>query len=304
MKWLRIWQMVVQGAHQTWTFGSPFTVRFESVANGTPTPNNADFFIYNLPEKVRNDVLKDIYSGLSDYYPISFAAGYLNEPQAPPIFVGNVHWAYSYKLGPDWVTQFHCVDGGGALEIANCEQSLVSGTALGQVYRVLCQAIVGVGKDVTAFFISSSFDNMKDPRGIVLSGNVWEQLVRRIIPAGSQLFINKGKIYILLQGEYAATPQIVTISEQTGLIGSPRRQSAQTIVTMLFEPRLEVGQIVQLVDASPAAGEHQILNVRHQGMISEAECGNLYTIATLFRPGPLSLPAGSEFSSAGAGELA
>ena len=297
MKFLRTYSMVIKGAHETWTFGPPFTVRFTALARGTPTTNTAHFFIYNLPEKVRNDILKDLYSNL-DYYPISFSAGYVYEPSTPPVFVGNVRWAYSYRQGPDWITELDCVDGGGAIEIANCEESLVSGTALGQVYRVLCQAIVGVKRDVTGFFISKAFDDSEDSRGIVLSGNAWEELVRRVIPNNTQLFINKGKIYIVLQNEYVSIPGgFATISEETGLIGSPRQQEALTIATMLFEPRLEIGQNVELVTASPSSGEHKILQVTHQGTISEAiDSGDITTTATLFRPGPLALARDSAYA--------
>jgi len=301
MKFLRTYSMVIKGAHETWTFGPPFTVRFTTTARGTPTTNTAHFFVYNLPEKVRNDILKDIYSNL-DYYPMSFSAGYLYEPSTPPIFVGNVRWAYSYRQGPDWVTEFDCVDGGGAIEIANCEESVVSGTSLGQIYRVLCQSIVGVERGVNGFFISKSFDSQRDTRGVVLSGNAWEELVRRIIPANAQLFINKGKIYIILQNEYVSIPGgFSTISAETGLIGSPRRQEALTIATMMFEPRLEIGQNVELVSASPSSGEHKLLQVTHQGTISEAvDSGDIVTVATLFRPGPLGLAVDSAFAGVAA----
>lgn len=283
MKFGRTFQMIVQGDTDTWTFGPPFTLRFSVNANGTPTANTGDFFIYNLPEKVRNDILMDIYQDPS-FRKISFAAGYSREPNTPVIFVGNVYWAYSYRQGPDWITQIHCVDGGGAIDIANVEESFVSGTSLGQIYRTLCQAMVGVGAGVTDFLVSSSFDSIRDPRGTVVSGSPWEELMRRIIPVNAQLFINKGKIYIVLQNEYVANPGGITeISADTGLIGSPRRQGSMTIATMVFEPRLEIGQQVMLKSAY-SSGENKLLSVRHYGVISEAECGDLVTEATFLRP--------------------
>lgn len=277
--------MVVQGESQMWTFGSPFTLRFATQANGTPTMNTADFFVYNLPENVRNDLLMDIYQDPT-IRTISFAAGYLREPQLPVIFVGNVFWAYSYRQGPDWITQVHCVDGGGALDLGNIEQSFVSGTTLGQIYRAICQAL----PNLSVGLISKTFDQVKDPRGVVVSGNPWEELVRRIIPVNAQLFVNKQNIYIILQNEYVPNPGGLTdITPDTGMIGSPRRQGALTIATMVFEPRLEIGQQVTLHSSAPYAGEKKLLSIRHYGMISESECGDLVTEATFLRPETSSL---------------
>lgn len=297
MKFGRTYTMIVQGNTQKWTFGSPFTCRFATVANGGPTMNTGDFFIYNLPEKVRNDILADIYGGFENtpgelvplgivplgqaLRPVSFAAGYQNEPQLPVIFVGNVVWAYSYRQGPDWITQIHCVDGQGAIDIGNAEISFISGTTLGQIFRTICQALPGLSIGL----ISKTFDQYKDPRGVVVSGNPWEELVRRIIPVNAQLFVNKGSIYIILQNEYVPNPGgIMEINADTGIIGSPRRQDSQTIVSMIFEPRLELGQQVLLRSASPYAGETKLLHLRHYGTISESECGDLITEATFLRP--------------------
>jgi hypothetical protein len=291
MKFGRTYDMVVQGESRRWTFGSPFTLRFTTQANGTPTMNTAEFFVYNLPENVRNDLLMDIYQDPT-LRTISFAAGYIREPTLPVVFVGNVFWAYSYRQGPDWITQIHCVDGGGALDVADIGTSLIggqSGTTLGQIYRTLVQALPGLSIGL----ISKTFDEVRDPRGVVLSGNPWEELVRRIIPVNAQLFVNKGKVYIILQDEYVPNPGGITdITPDTGMVGSPRRQGAMTIATMIFEPRLEIGQKVTLHSSAPYAGEKKLLSIRHYGEISEAECGNLLTEATFLRPdNPVELSA-------------
>lgn len=289
MKWGRTYQMTVQGETEKWLFGSPFTLRFSTVANGTPTTNTADFFIYNLPDKIRNDISMDIYQD-PEYRQITFSAGYNDQASLKTpahltsVFVGNVFWAYSYRQGPDWITQLHCVDGGGAIDIANVEVSFASGTTMGQVYRTLCQAIKDAHVGVTGFVVSKTFDNLSDPRGITVSGNPWETLVRQIIPKNAQLYINKGIINIILQNEYVPNPGgLVIISPDTGLIGSPRRQGAMTIATMIFEPTLEIGQNITL-QSIYAAGENKLLALKHYGVISESECGDAITEATFLRP--------------------
>ena len=170
--------MTVQGNTRLWTFGSPFTLRFSITAKGTPTPPFAEFFIYNLPEEVRNDIMMDAFGDPDNYNPSfrpitmvagynNFAGGQIDAPIKAPVYAGNIYWAYTYRDGPDWITQIHCFDGQGAIDMGDHAfpkglsiNGGPNGIQLGQIYRILCQALRGLNRDIKGYFISTSFDNI------------------------------------------------------------------------------------------------------------------------------------------------
>lgn len=95
--------------------------------------------------------------------------------------------------------------------------------------------------------------------------------------------IYQGTIYITLQNEYITNPSNLTeINPEFGMIDSPRRQQEYTIVTMLFEPRLQPYQKITLKSLT-GSDETKLMNVRHYGEISESECGDMLTEATFLR---------------------
>lgn len=299
--------MTVQGNTRLWTLGSPFTIRFNITAPGTPTPTMADFFIYNLDEKLRNDIALDAFGAPQNYDPllrqISMIAGYNNfaggqnsPPIIAPVFVGNVFWAYTYRQGPDWITQLHCADGLGAIDVADKAwlkghsiNGGPNGTQLGQIYRVLCQAMKGLNRDINGYFVSLSFNNIKIIDPVVHVGNPWQALIDDVLPRGFHLFIQQGIIYVLMTNEYVSNPSgIQEINSDSGLIGTPRRQQGLTIADMIFEPRLSVGQSVKLRSVTGLDGT-KLMAIRHYGEISESESGDCVTQAQFLRMPDLAL---------------
>ena len=289
--------MTIQGNTQLWTFGSPFTIRFSITATGTPTPTMADFYIYNLDEKVRNDIALDAFGAPDNYNPLlrqitmiagynNFAGGQVSPPIIAPVFAGNVFWAYTYRQGPDWITQIHCADGLGAIDVADIHQGInggPNGIQLGQIYRVLCQALKGLNRDISGYFVSLSFDSIVVSDPVNLVGNPWQILIDEVLPRNAHLFIQQGVIYVLLQNEYVSNPSgVQEINADSGLIGTPRRQQGLTIADMVFEPRLSVGQSVTLRSVTGLDGT-KLMSLRHYGEISEAECGDCITQATFLR---------------------
>ena len=104
-----------------------------------------------------------------------------------------------------------------------------------------------------------------------------------VIQRNIHLFINQGIIYILLTNEYAPNPSgLQEINADSGMIGSPRRSQGHTIATMIFEPRLSVGQYVKLRSATGLDGT-KLWSIRHSGEISESECGDCTTQVDFLR---------------------
>ena len=125
-----------------------------------------------------------------------------------------------------------------------------------------------------------------DARGIVLSGNPWDLLVRQTIPLDLVTFIYQEKVHVVTQNEYIDDDgALEEISTTTGMIGSPRLQDTQVIVRMLFEPRVQPLRTVKLkTDERGMSGPYLIKRVIHQGTVSGAVCGDLMTDCILFKP--------------------
>src|SRR5579872_5875045 len=104
MKFGRVYSMVAEGRESTHTINFPLTCRFRVNNAALPYAGESIFQIYNLAPEVRRDLNKD-YFQQNIYKAISFAAGYQTDLPIPIIFKGNITMAYSYRRGPDWITE-------------------------------------------------------------------------------------------------------------------------------------------------------------------------------------------------------
>ena len=76
---------------------------------------------------------------------------------------------------------------------------------------------------------------------------------------------------------------ITVINAETGLIETPRKQQYTLEVTMMLEPRLQVGQLAELqsITAPRFNGTYKIIGVNHDALISENESSENKTKVTL-----------------------
>lgn len=284
MKFGREFKLSISGKEQDWLITNPFTCRFKMTSACTPTANDAIFQLYNLPEKTRTDLIKDVFDGLGEpnsYRRISFAAGYRSQPQLPVIFVGNVFWAYSYRQGPDWITEIHALDGQFGIQNGEVEHAAPAGVEFQALLRTIAQFMPHISIGIISKNVGS---DQKSGRGVSVSGNAWDELVKRILPLNAQVFIDKEKMHVITNTEYIAnTGGIPEISDETGMIGSPRKQADLTTATMLFEPRIQAGQLVTVKSRESYAGNHKVLFIGHSGTISDAVCETLTSNVTLYR---------------------
>jgi hypothetical protein len=93
-------------------------------------------------------------------------------------------------------------------------------------------------------------------------------------------------VFILQQWEFLQNQgSLDVIDEDAGLIGTPKLQANLIRARMLFEPRLEILQQVQLATLqSRMNGTYTVLRLAHQGTISGAFCDELVTEVTLYQP--------------------
>ena len=256
------------------TIPSDFTVDFEIQRNNWGASQYATFRIYNLKAKTRNRLYKDPYA-LTEYRAVQFRAGYSDDISLPLCFNGFVLSASSYRRGVDFITEITCYDGGQAMANGFIAQTVSSGISVQQILQSLANSLPRIAGTP----IIGSFPTV-NKRGKVLFGNTWEVILQE---AGSLATIDNGQVKILNYNE-AIQSDIPVIDASSGLLGSPRRTATSLDFDMLFEPRMTMGQIVELQSSSNEIfnGLYKVQGFTHRGTISPVVAGNCVTTAKLF----------------------
>lgn len=278
MKFQRTWTATIAGAdNQKITVAYPLTVMLHVSRNTLASANTANFRIYNLSEKNRMLILKDRWNP-DIYRQIVVYAGYQSEPKLPVIFQGNILSAQSYREGVDWITEIEALDGGFGIINGQVSTTLPSGWSFTELFNSTIQTMKNVTKGAIGDF------NGQNARGVTLLGNSWD-IINKNVGNDGTAFIDNEQVNILKDGEYRSSPGLITvINADSGLLGTPRRYDKTIQIQILFEPRIIVGQKIQLESLEPVFnGIYKVIGISHRATISEAIGGEAVTTVTVFR---------------------
>lgn len=244
----------------------PFTVEFEIHRNSLSSANVAQIRVLNLSPNNRSQIRKDQYDTL-DLRKITFMAGYGTNLSIA--FTGSITQAWSVRESNNMVTTIESFDGGYAYVNAVTNEQFPSGTPQSSIVGALAKSLPGV----TIGAIGSYPGQIA--RGNSLNGST-TKILGEI--TGGGFFIDNGKAHCLQDNECIESA-IPLINAQTGLLGTPVRETTYINFDMLFEPGLRVGQLIRLESQTSDNfnGTHKILSLRHRGVISEAVCGSAIT---------------------------
>lgn len=253
----------------------PLTLNFNVSRTTQSTNNIGKFRIYNLSPDTRKLIFHDRVQ-IDQYRQIILQAGYETEPKLPIIFQGNINYAYSYREGPDWITEIEAFDGGFATINGNVSMSVPQGWNLQQLIETIISTMPHVEMGAVSNFRS------ENSRGLTLMGNSWDVIGK--LTGNSLNFIDNEKAYVIKNNEYVNGIQgILKLSSESGILNSPRRFNNQVDVDILFEPRIVVGQILTLESNEPYNnGEFVVVGVSHRGIISGAINGQAITTLNLW----------------------
>lgn len=246
------------------TIELPITVDFQVDRKSLASSQTATFRIHNLGEKTRNLIYKDRYA-FNDYRGVQFRAGY-DDIGAPLIFNGAVYQAYSERIGVDVITTVECYDGGYAMANGVSLITIGSGSTFQEILKKLNADLPFVSKNP----IIGDFPN-KTSRGSTYVGNTWSYLLQ---VSNGLATIDNGQLKVLNPNE-VFDGELPVITSESGLLGSPKRASTQIEFPMLFEPRLTVGQIVELSSSVNDIfnGLYKVTGFTHSGTMSAAVAG-------------------------------
>jgi hypothetical protein len=264
----------IKGDDDPIIIGNPLTISFDIQRNTLASSNTATFRLYNLSENTRNQLRKDPHTQ-DICRPVMLQAGYI-EP-LPAIFIGQVIQAISYKEegAVNVITEIQGFDFAFAMANAHSSWTVNNPTTKKDVIARLIGDLKGY--QVKEGYIGD-FEG-EYARGYVACSPTWEALQKE---TGRNVFIDSGKVHCLKDDD-CFEGNVTVISSETGLLGSPKRGEYTIIADMIFEPRLQIGQVVELNSKfnRDFNQQYKVIGIRHSGTISDAVAGKCRTTVNL-----------------------
>lgn len=277
-KWQRKYRLLIEGTdgkvHEIADNPHLLTLNLSIVRNNLASANTGNLRIYNLNQSTRDAIFKDHYT-VSDFRTIKLQAGYSTEPVLPTIFKGNINYCLSYREegAVDFVTEINAFDYGAAISNSYSKWNKGPGASKNDIIDQLISDMStqgGVSRGKVSTFTGTY------PRAFIAMGNTWDIMQRE---TARHCFIDNGAVNCLLDDD-CISGDISEISSETGLLGSPRREENYIRAEILFEPRLNVGQLVSINSRTQKMfnGTYKVTGIAHQGIISDAVSGKCKTI--------------------------
>ena len=252
----------------------PFTINFSLNRDVMSSLNKMNCSIHNLSLNTRAKIFKDRFS--SDYRRVILQAGY---DRLVTIFQGNLFSAFSNRSGADIITELECQDGGHGIKTGQTSQTFNKGV---NTEDIIDQALNSF-ETITKGFIGG--DDVEKKRSTTFDGSSYDLIGREV----SGAFIDNEKLNVLKDGE-VTDHQILKFNSETGLLNVPQRQDTYIEVDLLFEPYVQVGQVVQ-IESSVAPefnGQYKVIGLKHAGVISATMDGRVTTSLSLLMPDQIS----------------
>ena len=285
-KWTRNYILTVQvdeDAKEYVNITYPLTLSFQIKRSINATANTASITILNLSESTRRKVFLDNYKFMY-YKGIELRAGYGDSIENMPlIFKGNIQSAFSKRNGVDYETSMEALDGGFAYVNATSNRQFPKGTTDRQALKQLISDLkTDINDPKKGFHIDighiGNFNSVLT-RGNTVSGSTLD-LINTF--SENNFFIDLEKMNCLLDNE-GFEGNIKVIDADCGLLGSPLREEAFLTFEMIFEPRLQIGQFVEIKSQTETIynGTYKVIGIEHSGIISDAQSGQCKTKVSL-----------------------
>jgi hypothetical protein len=276
-KFLRQYQIEIQVKENDPNFivvTNPITIEFETVHACCGSANTGRFILYNLKPDTRHSIYQDEYTD-SIYRQVIFKAGYVGQHMSV-MFKGNMRVAYSQRVNTDWHTIIDCFDGGYSMFNGDFSESIPDGANKKTVLTKIFSSMPSLGTPI----ISDYKDTY--PKGFTAAGKSWD-VIQNILDFNIEhAFIEHEIPYCLFLNDYVKG-DIPLIDASTGLLATPIRKRTVLDIRTLFEPRIRLGQVVELQSLETEYdGQYKVVGYGHSGMISDAVCGELITNMQLF----------------------
>ena len=256
------------------TIAYPFTCQLMVTSGTYQSQNNAVFQFVNLSRNDQSRLWLDVYNKGEKYIYLNFYGGY--GQNMPLLFSGFVQSCTSEKEGgsTEYITEVLASASSEFFRYGFLNATFTKGTTLKDILALATEG----HKNVSLGYITPDIEPL--PRNKTFIGQTLDLLGRDY--GGYEVFINNGEINIL--GDRDLIPgEVAVISDESGLLGSPRRANGFVECDMIFEPQLRAGQGISLLSYTlPWLNQaYRIVRVQHKGVISPNISGKLITSVTL-----------------------
>ena len=249
----------------------PITIDF-NVVKSTQSENSTQIIVYNLDGSTREAIYQDVI--LLDNNPyikwVTLEAGYGEHLSL--VTWGYIKECHSYRSGVDFITEMTVIDPDILTE--HCGVTFEAGTTFDEAYKYLVSQLPSLKLGETGvlngiFNVPTTFD-----------GNTF-LLINKL--TGGHTFVDNGVINNLNDNETLSDYGCYYIAADTGLLETPKRYDAILEVTMLFEPTLRIGQMVEIQSSTQARfdGQYKLLGFTHKCLISGSESGTRTSVLQL-----------------------
>ena len=274
------WELSVTDGVNTHTVGYPLTIDFNIVRNTFASANTGTFSIYNLSPSTRAEDLffQDRFNAVTNKI-VTFKAGY--NGNLVTCFKGRMLECYSRRQGTEVITTMQCLDIGLPRDYINV--TFEAGTTFKE-------AVKNIVENATNLELGA----IGTLEGKFLTPTTFEGKVLDVLNEISDgcVFIDNGIVNILQPNECLDTG-VPILNAETGLINTPQRRDTQIIAEGIFNPNVDVGQLIEVQSQTENrfSGTFQLTGFTHKGTISGAVAGTRTTTYN-FMVGAL-LPNGS-----------
>lgn len=249
----------------------PVTIDF-NVVKSTQSENTTRITIYNLHAATRESIYQDRL--LMDNNPyikwLSLEAGY--GEALTLVSWGYIQECYSYRSGTDILTVIDVTDPDILTEY--CGVTFAAGTTFKQAYEYLVGRLPSLKIGETG--VLEGVFNVPT----VFNGNTF-MLINKL--TGGHTFVDNGQVVNLNDNETLSDYGCYYIAADTGLLDTPKRYDRILEISMLFEPTIKIGQLVDLRLSSfdRFNGQYKVLGLNHNCLISGADGGSRTTTLQL-----------------------
>ena len=245
----------------------PFTTEIGIRREIQRSPAEADITIYNLNMNSRENLYFDRYN-FAGYRTFEIYLGYGG--QMSLCFKGNIMECYSVRKGVNFETHINAWDGG-AYYVSGWNANTYNNSSPTDQIKALQGEVVESKVEIGKISTLVEDDANEILRPQCYYGRTTDN-IQNIVGDQYDTFVENEKLYVMRKDE-ARNGAVTLISAETGLIETPRKQEYTLEVTMMLEPRLQIGQMAELksITAPRFNGTYKIIGVDHNATISENE---------------------------------
>lgn len=249
----------------------PLTIKFNVQRMPMMGDSCATIDIYNLQPKVRNDIFLD-YFDFNNIQRVTLEAGYYGG-KFDLIYKGRIVSCRSRQEHTENITTIEAQSGMFVLD-----SYISSSIGAGEYTSGLAENILAKQTDLEKAYIQP--EAVQIPRPVALMGN--EMAVLQTYTKG-KTFIDNEKV-ISLDENTCIDGDVRVIDDETGLLGVPEREQVTLKVRCIFEPRIKVGQGLEIKSkiAPQFDGQYKVWGVSHSGSIGMATAGQCITTIQLW----------------------